>query len=431
MSNARRVSLTSAPWLFLRRSLAASLVLVPLAACSSDAATDDDSGQEDDRIVNLPSTPAKDQRETGNCWLYATAAWAESLSADTATGATKSYSTAYLIYWNFFEQILGSDGSFTGVDWTGGSFHGAQDLMQRYGLMTLNNFTVSNSGQADANLSLDAQRLINASLRSGNLRTAAARKNRALVRKELNAAFKLSELVTTSMDTAFGPEAKINFTTGAKPYRVVLAPSAITVRLPADPIGSVAKTTTLDKLLGQRAGNGTDPEWRTGPLAWTSFYPTYDQPVTTAATLRTVLKRVQRALHAGVPVPVGYCAEPEGMTNDFDFGKQLSGIQEGNCGHETLIVDYEAQLPDGRILKAGQPASAADMQAALSDKARILFLRVKNSWGADATHADGHSDLSFGYLSSSIRACPDRDASSPECVSYPVMIDELSVPPGY
>lgn len=52
-------------------------------------------------VTNIPQTSVKAQ-QIGNCWIYTTVAWAESLHLS-ATGEQLDLSETWLTYWRFFE----------------------------------------------------------------------------------------------------------------------------------------------------------------------------------------------------------------------------------------------------------------------------------------------------------------------------------------
>ena len=116
---------------------AASFVLVPqLVGCLAD---DTDSSSDD--ITNVANSSVKKQ-SIGNCWVYASIGWAESLRLG-YSGEELNLSESYVSYWHWFEQISGSAAGMTGVASldkdqisTGGFFGVAAELMRRYGVIT-------------------------------------------------------------------------------------------------------------------------------------------------------------------------------------------------------------------------------------------------------------------------------------------------------
>ncbi len=251
------------------------------------------------------------------------------------------------------------------------------------------------------------------------------------MRKELNRAFKLDASLVTAMDAAFGDDGQTNFQNGAQSPDTIIAPKDVTVRLPM-PNDTSAKFSTLDQVIGERAGDKSDAGNRMGRNASTADTVNDVTGATKRkAAMRAAMKRVQRALHDDVPIPLSWCAEDPGADDTGAYKIPLSGVQAADCAHETLITDYEVRLPNGKVLKAGVNASAADKAAALDDAAEILFIRVKNSWGADDKGAvHGYTDISLDYLMSSVSACPTKRKTK-ACEDWSFMMNEVALPPGY
>lgn len=369
----------------------ASFVLALLLLGCSSAGNTDDTTTDDSDITSLPRTAVEDQKETGNCWLYATTAWAEAL--DTPSGGTAPrYSVSYLVYWNFYDQILASGSGFSGVSWTGGEWEDATSLISRYGTVAHSAFTSSTTTVADANLSLSALDAVNKALKSGTLKTKAARKDPTIVREALNQAFKLSASVVADLDASFGADGAATFEKGAAASGVVIAPS-----------------TKLANAMSTYKSSELDPNTPASK---------HD------AAFTTFVRRIQRSLHEGIPVPVEWCVEYTGEDKSGTFDVAISGVQEADCAHETVIVDYQATLADGTVLKAGTQATKAQMAAALADGATVTFLRMKNSWGGDGT-----TDVYVDYLKSSVESCPSTKVTS-SCEDWPFLLDTVVLPPG-
>ncbi|NOU29930.1 MAG: hypothetical protein HOO96_18655 [Polyangiaceae bacterium] len=405
-----------------------SLVLLSFAVACSDSASSEGESTDDD-LTHIPASGIKNQGETGNCWLYATSAWAESLSSDPRTGATKDFSTAYLAYWNFYEQIRDADASFRGVDWTGGSWGAASDLVMRYGLVELEAFTGEHAEDADAKLAVNAMKTINLSLRKGALRTKAARKDGALVRRELDRAWMVRPSLAAELTATFGLDGKTTFATGAttRADGAVIDPRKLSVT--AVRAGATPATSTLDQLIG-RAKDESDVDQRVGAFAW-SGVDAPKRPSDPKKVVRAYLKRAQQALHQGVPVPFSWCAVDDGADDRGRYVNGLTGTVD-ECEHETLLTDYEVRLADGTVLKADTDATDAQKAAALADDAEILFLRVKNSWGSDESNPKpGYTDLYMSYLMSRVRSCPEKNERSEDCTDWPYMFDDMTLPPGF
>jgi hypothetical protein len=127
------------------------------------------------------------------------------------------------------------------------------------------------------------------------------------------------------------------------------------------------------------------------------------------AARRAFQVRVQRALHDGNAVVVNW---------SVFFEQRVAGAFEGvpdgpikpPSQHSSIIVDYEAQNVAGfGTLAAGQDAEARARTAALAANARVVFFRIKNSWGT--WQRDGYHDLHLDYLDGPIRGCEGNDCN--------------------
>jgi aminopeptidase C len=187
---------------FRSLSAASALALLAFSACDDgiDSSTDD--------VTDIQNSSVKNQ-SIGNCWVYATVGWAESLHL-THTGTELNLSESYVSYWHWFEGIAGAKdqpklATLQGDEISTGGWYGiAVELMLRYGVMDEGAFIPE---EAEAQLSTrqeQALAAINESLKNGKLRTPEARRDRALVRAELDKAWKLSPEVVAKLDAAFG-----------------------------------------------------------------------------------------------------------------------------------------------------------------------------------------------------------------------------------
>ncbi len=415
------------------------------AGCGSEVSTDDDDSTED-AITSIPETRVRQQSDTGNCWLYATAGWAESLEfsmliergearADDTINGPRHLSPAYWDYWDWYGKITSgslkksrkSDLLKDALD-SGGSWGVAAEIIAKRGLMRKRAFV--SAGQNEAELTLAALQAMVESLTSGALKSTSARANPAVVRRELDKAFKLDAATIAELTTAFGDGSKTFERGDARGTDNVLSPKTYQVRLP-HPDGHFETRPILDAI-GTRAPGSDDPDQRAGAWAWkvTKF------EAASPTANRAYFKRVQRALHAGVPLPISWYVASNGDPDDN--GSYLSVPREAadaaeSGGHETLLDDYEADaVPGIGRLAAGTPATPEQKKAALSDDTKIVFLRVKNSWGGRA-HVDapaGYNDLYLDYLTGSVKVCPANKPDSPDCTTE-VPLEDITLPAGF
>jgi hypothetical protein len=113
-------------------AVSASLVLGAFAAgCSGDApSANEDISLADEAVTDVNHSSVKRQ-SIGNCWIYATIGWAESLNKS-ATGVEQNYSESYVTFWSWFDRL--TTGEVTGTELaTGGSFGYGTTLLGKFG----------------------------------------------------------------------------------------------------------------------------------------------------------------------------------------------------------------------------------------------------------------------------------------------------------
>ncbi len=429
---------SSTPLRWLSLALIASAgVLTP--ACAADESPDAVTGEEEggaavDDITSVDHTDVKRQ-SIGNCWIYAAATWFEAL-AKGATGETLNASESWLTYWHWYEQIANGD---AGEDIsTGGSFETAVSLVLRYGVVLEKDFIPEEANSEMSMRQSSALAAINASLKSGALKDAAARRNKTLVRAELDKAWQLSGDVVGRMNTVFGAAVTKTIDRSyktRKPGNDILRAADIAARLKDPQTGQFIQGTLADAI-GKRDGEGW---WatRSGKFAWQGVrYPA------DAAGRAAVMKRVQRALHDRQPVVTTWDVDFNALTSGSRFSMaELERRGPGRQGgHLTVAHDYQAEVPGIGLLKAGEQATPEQMDAALSDGTKIEFLRVKNSWGGirpdrwNEAAIPGFHDLELAYLNGPIKKCaqkPDGETDTTNCTMQATPLRQLVLPAGY
>ncbi len=462
--------------------------MLSLMACG--APTDASRTAESD-VTNIPQTGVGDQGETGNCWLYATAAWVESLHA-ARTGDTQGHlSPAYWHFWDLYDQITGDEVLRSGGQVKFGGFWArAVDIIDRYGMMSLGDFVVD-----DASASVDALNRVNAALGAGGaLAAPGAHQDGALVLEVLRGAFGLAEAVGTTLTNTFGVAGSRTFRTGAQPA------SSLVLTAHDYPVWSVTSSggpvaTTLDQVLGTR-GALVDPGaaryfTRIGPLAWNATWP--NSPVGTSARgayvtpgqgadfpapaprsdgadggtpsgspitgggsaaparmvdMNAFYRRLQRAMNDGAPLPFGWMVSFRAVDPQGRFHVRTGSVRQSEFGgHETLLTDYEAvDVPGYGTIPVGFAANEEQKRAAL--EGRVAFFRTKNSWGAKPSGMvealGGYNDIDADYLATAITVCPDGptpalgDAGLPvgspqvsSCAMFNSQVIDVALPPGY
>jgi hypothetical protein len=219
------------------------------------------SGSED--IVSVPQTDVERQ-SIGNTWIYAHVTWVEALHA-TATGEAFDVSASYWTYWHWFDQVAG--GAATTLS-TGGNWETANGIVRKYGLAHERAFVIADATMDMAARQTLALAALNASLQTGALSVPGARKDKALVRKEL--------------DRVFGADVSRTFSSIASP---------------ADPTGTDIQRAT-DFAVAYSTAPGTPNVQRHLDQAMREWRQVYYAP----ADRRATQIRVQQALGDAQPV---------------------------------------------------------------------------------------------------------------------------------
>ena len=419
-------------------SLASMLVVAAVGSggCAADeaAAVSSDDGSSRDDITQVDQTKVKRQ-SIGNCWLYATTSWLEALN-NAATNEEQNTSESWLTYWHWFEQL--ANGRASKEISTGGSYGTAAALIERYGLMNEGDFVPAEADAEMSNRQKSALDKINASLKSGTLSEPTARRDRAKVRAELDAAWGLSDEQIARIDRVFGPgvERTLDRSRQARDAAAankVIRASDFRARLKDPATGEFVTGTLADAI-----GTGAFP-WapRSGKFAFNEVdYPSR------SGDRRAFWKRVQRALHDEIPVITSWKVDFNALTRDSRFSKvELDRRGPGKQGgHMTVMHDYQAEVPGIGLLAAGRQATPEEMEKALEDDTVIQFVRVKNSWGGirpdrwDTSIIAGYHDLEMGYIDGPIKEC-SQDATgntdTTNCTSEVTPLWDVVLPPGY
>lgn len=390
-----------------RRAAAAALAVALPSLALTSCAVDDGVGVAEEDLTNVANTAVKNQ-SIGNCWVYASVGWVESLVLSHTNNAL-NLSESYVSYWHWYEEIAGGNGGAqiaaldNGQINAGGFWGVAGELMLRYGLMDEGAFIPEEAEAARSSRQSTALAAINASLKTGALSTAAARKDRALVRAEMDKAWQLTPEVIAKLDKVFGKSVSMNL------YKSKSLPAGM--RHPRElPVGYVVeagkqRTVWLDEAIGKPVSSYSFIN-RTGPYAWREqSYPT------SASARRSFQITAQRALHNKLPVIMFWFVDFNAMGSDKAF-KAPPATPGSQGGHMTVLEDYEVKLADGSVLKAGVDVTDPKaLEAALDPKAAIQFFRIKNSWGTGlapqgaADDYKGFHDLFMAYLDGPIKEC--------------------------
>ncbi|MBX3187527.1 MAG: hypothetical protein KF819_10955 [Labilithrix sp.] len=417
----------------VRRPLLA-LLLAAGASLAGGCAVAADEGDDEfeastDAITDVNHSSVKRQ-SIGNCWLYATASWAESLNKSATRGnAEMNMSESYWTYWHWFDQI--ANGSASREISTGGWYATAAEIINRYGIVAEGSFIPSEANDEMSLRQKTALDKINASIKSGALSTPEARRDRALVRRELDTAWELSSNVRSQITRVFGASVSrtLDRSTVSTSFTSIRRASSIRVEL-RDPQTRQPVTATLQDALGTRTTS-----WgpREGRFAWQmTSYPT------SAAARRNTLIRVQKAMHDRQPVIMSWfvdfnALDPQGR---FAAPPATPGRQGG---HMVVVEDYQINdVPGFGTLKVGQLETRPEaLEAALSPAAKIELIRVKNSWGSFRPDRQfvlpGYHDLYMKYLDGPVKRCSenaDGTTNTNNCYDD-TPLNDFVLPPGY
>ena len=407
-------------------SLVALSFAVAAYGCAAPPAEPFEQGE--DAIVDVQHTDVERQ-SIGNCWLYAHVTWIESMHL-AATAEKFDVSQSYWTYWHWFDQIAGS--SWTTSISTGGNWDTANNIVKRYGLMPEADFVFADTTNEMSSRQKTALDAMNESLKSGALSTAEARRDRKIVRAELDRAWGLTDATKTMLDGVFGEDVSKTFASRSGAADAsgtpILRAADFKVAYPSSPGAQASEHTLTDAMR----------EWRQ------TYYSTRSG--------RATIQRVQRALHDAQPVIITWFVDFNALENRAgdlrgSFNKStLDELGPGRQGgHMTVLEDYEATLESGELLKAGvtldksDPEQGAKLEQALAAGTSIKFLRVKNSWGAArpdrafSPGMPGYHDLYMDYLNGPVKRCAQRDGETDtsNCTSETTPLQNFVLPPGY
>lgn len=151
------------------------------------------------KVSETKQTPVKAQ-SIGNCWIFASAAWVESLHL-TTTGKAINISESYWTYWHWYEQLLSRPHSVAME--TGGTFAGTKMLVTKYGYMLEEDFAKV-AHPADPKRDETALNYIHEQLAEGGALSDPASRTEENIKKHLDEAFgaRMTEIESRVKDPA-------------------------------------------------------------------------------------------------------------------------------------------------------------------------------------------------------------------------------------
>jgi hypothetical protein len=307
------------------------------------------------------------RQSIGNCWLYATASWAESLHLS-ATGEVANLSETYWTYWDWYSKIIGS--SDKKIE-TGGSWELASIIIRKHGYMLEGEFIPTEAEEQMSEVQRSAEWAINEELSNGSLKVPSHRTAKN-VKAALNAAFKVD------------------------------------IDALASKIHSAKELQTSREVNGKRFSLADEIDG--GAHGWQSiWYPTiYGEGKTpddrTAQLRKKALRRVLKAVNVKTPVIMSSMVEFAALNREnnatFEFDLYLkNGSSYGQGGHLIVLEDYVVDnVPNvGRI---GEGDVSDELKEAALD-GDVQYLVVKNSWGTnrpDRGLSDGYTRFEMKFL---------------------------------
>ncbi|MBL8683033.1 MAG: hypothetical protein JNK05_27955 [Myxococcales bacterium] len=398
-----------------------------LGPLSGENATEDPTeGTTVDAVTDLTHTTVKRQ-SIGNCWIYATTGWIESMRAKytrttaNPAGEQLNISESWITYWHWYKHL--TDGSTSTEIETGGFWGEAGDLIIARGWMSEGDFIPEEANSEISQRQSSALNAINASLRSGMLSNPMNRRNGMIVRQELNRAFGLRQEIIAEMDTVFGADGARTLENARATRRFIKRPTELIVGSARTSTGSTRRL-HLGDVFG-RANGYWNPDLRSGTYAWRSI----SYPSDMAGRTR-FWQRVMKAMNDGHPVIVSWLVDFNALDSEGNFKLTQLTTPGRQGGHLTVTEDYTVDnVPGFGTLGLGM-LSAEQRNAAL--QGTIRFLRIKNSWGTDrpdrASH-NGYYDLYLDYMNGPIRWKTSEEPNAPTRPQTP--LDQAIIPPGY
>jgi hypothetical protein len=349
-------------------------------------------------VTDVAHTISKRQ-SIGNCWLYATGTWLESVILS-YQNETVDVSESYWTWWHFYNQlIVQTEMEEIG---TGGSWAEARAIILRHGFVNEGDFLPDEAGLEMSYRQQQAEYYINDSLLYGDLKDPKAR---------------TPETVRRVLDEAFG-------STMADAEQLVQAADKEIIQVL--PNGQIV---TLRDLLDRRSRQ-----------AWVevSFPRIFGEETALTPSQqrarRNLWTRVFRALNDKQPVIISLMIDFNALDNrDGTFKGNL--LREQGVGHQgghlTVLEDYTVtDVPGIGSIGRGEVSEDLQQQALLGT---LDTLVVKNSWGVNRPERgikDGITLFDRSYLEDQYAwKEDDEDPESP--VNWYTTLGGFVLPAGY
>ena len=350
-------------------------------------------------VTDVEHTPVKRQ-SIGNCWLYATSTWAESMHLS-ASGQTVNLSESYWTYWDWYEKILNGTGDEIN---TGGEWWLASRIISKYGYMLEGDFLPEEADEQMSATQRMAEFAINEALSTGALKSSTDR---------------TPQSVMTALNEAFGVtmDALADKRHSAHELKTGVAPNGSAWTLNDEISGGAHAWNQLS--YPQLWGKGVEPRiWDRRKRA-------------------SILQRVLRATNDKKPVIMSSMVEFAALNTEnnatFEYDLYLKkGFSTGQGGHLIVLEDYVVDhvpgvgtIPEGNV-------SDELKRAALSGNVRYLV--VKNSWGTDRPDrglSDGYTRFMMDFLNKPLPFGLEHGESDISKGTWYSALSGFIVPPEY
>jgi hypothetical protein len=350
-------------------------------------------------VSDVAHTPVKRQ-SIGNCWLYATSSWAESLHLS-ATGQTVNLSESYWTYWDWYYKVLNARSQKVN---TSGSWMDASRIIRKHGYMLEADFI---AGEADSEISTTqktAEEALNLAMREGQLKDPANR---------------TAANVMAALDQAFGVK--------MSSLKEKIRPAS-ELRTNAD--ASRGNYSLADEIAG-------------GRHAWTIlsypqlFGPDPRIPLRVRRQRASVLQRALEAVNQKKPVIMSVMIEFSALNTEksatFDYDLYLQrGYSSGQGGHLLVLEDYAVEnVPGVGSIGEGDVSNELKEAALQGD---LKYLVTKNSWGTerpDRGLSDGYTRFTADYLNRPLPFGLPEDETDISRGSWHSALSQFIVPPEF
>ncbi len=362
---------------------------------------------------NDSRTLVSDQQHTivkrqsiGNCWLYATASWAEALYLN-KTGKEIDLSESYWTWWWFYYQLAYKT-DIAKIQ-TGGSWSVSSQILASHGVIEEAKFIPDEAGTTMSIRQAQAEAYINQQLSSGGKLSTKENRTEENIKKELDKAF------GTNMKEAE------QYVVKAKDFIVGTTKDGKDISL-------------FDSVGGSQYADGSD-----SPNMWQQV----DVPQIVGKDVilsqegenerANVMFRVLKALNDHQPVLISVMIDFNAL-DIVDATFKASRIEQpyqtgSQGGHMVVLDDYAVDdapfigtIPEGEAI--------SKLTKILATRGKLRYLKAKNSWGANRPErglTDGYTRFSWEYLSQPL---PWKDEKTGQ-VEFYSGLSEVILPAGY